>query len=250
MRHQDKHREEEIMSRMIGALILLSLLTVLACAKSTQRPLPATPPQVTVQEFTGPEQEWPPHPKGWTNIKSVPSTQIPAALTASLEPQIRQAAAQDPRVRSLLGERFTHISTHEAEPSKDEERRATGLPKTRVTFYSYSNNVAVETDMDGMAVTAVRHRESYQPPEGLDEITQAIKLATQDERLAQAVMGLHGHAIVTFLPKAHRHYGHRVLYVAFSKEGEESTQYAAVVDLTDQIVLTAGPAAGEERRER
>ncbi len=109
----------------------------------------------------------------------------------------------------MLGERFSYISTNEIELAKGQRRSSADLPKTRLTFFSYSNNVAVNTYLQGANVTEVRTKEAYQPPEGLDEIKVAVTLARQDGRLSGFVQNLEANAIVTFPQKDQPGFGHR-----------------------------------------
>ena len=230
------------------SVAIISLLLSTGCAKQPRlRELPAQPPPVTVQEFTGPREGWPPQPRGRTNVTSVPSTRIAGALTAELEGEIRASALHDARVRAALGERFGYVDTSESEPPKTAQGRAAQLA-TRVTFYSYTNNVAVEVDMRGRAVEAVRPRANYQPPEGAEEIKAAVDLARGNPRLARTVRDLTANAIVTFPAAGQPGHGHRVLYVAFSATGEEITRYYATVDLTAGKILASGPAATAKGR--
>lgn len=199
-----------------------------------------TPPEV---RFTGREEGWPPRPLGRTNVVGVPWTARPAALTESQEAGLRNTATQDTRVRTALGARFAYVTLAEVEPDKQRPLRAADALPVRLTFYSYTNNIAVEVLMRRGAVEGVTRREDYQPPEGADEIKAAIALAQDESRLAAFVKGMHATAIVTYPEQGHLGYGHRVLHVSFSAGGgeEEAPRYYALVDLTEQKVVTAGP---------
>lgn len=227
-------------------LLILFSLTLLALAGGCERPpkqvpLPEQPPKAAVLEFTGRAEGWPPQPKGVTDIALVPWEEIPGSLTDSLEAEIRQAALRDTRVRELLGDRFAYISTDEIELEKDRRRDPSQPLATRVTFFSHTNNVAVEVRMLGLNVENVARRQEYQPPEGSDEIATAIDLARRDDRLRDKVQGLNAAAILTFLGQGQPGADHRVLYVTFSKEEEDLPRYFALVDLTEGTVLSAGP---------
>ena len=235
-----------MMGRTLLVPFLLALLVFAGgCERSTKkRMLPEKPPKAVQLEFTGPEEGWPPRPKGRENVAEVPWREIRGSLTDALEAEIRQAALQDTRVRELLGERFAYISTDEIEPSKDRSHDASEPLATRVTFFSHSNNVAVEVLMQGPKVESVKRREMYQPPEGREEIELAVALARRDGRLLEKVAGMRGDAIIIFPEKDQPGYGHRILYVSFSKEDDDVPFYSAVVDLTEKQVLLAGSAAG------
>jgi hypothetical protein len=91
----------------------------------------------------------------------------------------------------------------------------------------------------------VRAIAGYQPPEGSDEINEAICLARSDIRIKDQVQLLSGHAIL--LPNSVEDigYGHRLMRVTFtdpSDTGDEKPAlFAAIVDLIDRQVLMARP---------
>lgn len=231
------------MEQTLLALFVLALV-MLAAGCQEKRALPEKPPEVHAIEFTGPEAGWPPKPKGQTNVTEVAWQEIPGSLTDSLEAAIRRAALQDTRVPNLLGARFAYISTDEIEPAEKRSRLPSEPLVTRVTFFSHSNNVAVEARLQGLRVDSAKTKEGYQPPEGKDEIEAAIALARRDDRLRDKVPNLSGDAILAFPEREQPGYGHRVLYVTFSIEEEDLPRYFALVDLTEPTVLSAGPITG------
>lgn len=235
----------------IGRMLLILFVLTLAVGcqqKIKQRQLPEEPPKEGVLEFTGPEEGWPPRPKDVTNVKEVPWEEIPGSLTDSLEAEIRQAALQDTRVRELLGDRFAYISIYEIELDKESERDPSKPLATKLTFFSHTNNVAVEVRIQGLKVDAVTTNERYQPPEGDDEIKEAIELAQNDSRLREEIKGLKANAILAFIAENQPGFGHRVLHVSFLQEEEDFPRFFAMVDLNDQKVLSAGPVPETERR--
>jgi len=199
--------------------------------------LPGKIPTVPAIEFTKVEEGWPPRPQGRTNESDVPWTQRPGAFTASQEAGLRQSALQDTQVRAALGERFAYITASEVEPDKARPRSAGEPIPVMLTFYSYSNNVAVEVHMSGQKVEKVNRREAYQPPEGAEEIKAAIALALQDPRAVESVRNMRATAIVTYREAATSEAGHRVLHVSFSTPPDYVPQYYALVDLTANKVL-------------
>jgi hypothetical protein len=96
--------------------------------------------------------------------------------------------------------------------------------------------------MRGLTVDSVRKREGYQPPEGDAEVEKAIALAQADPRLRGKLDGLTGGAIQITVPQGKPGYGRRVLEAIFAKEEEGIARYHAIVDLTSEKVLLAGPA--------
>ena len=205
-----------------------------------QEPLPQAPPKVPVVEVTGPEEGWPPQPKNVTNVTLVPWKEIRGSLTDSLEAEIRDAALQDRRVRRLLGKRFAYISTDEIEPRKSKRRDSTKPLATQVTFFSHTNNVAVEVTMRGTSVRVAKRKTKDQPAEGAEEIETAVALARSERRLEDKVQNLRGDAILIIVGKDQPGFGHRVLHVTFSKDDEDLPRYFAMVDLIDQKVISAG----------
>src|SRR5713101_7301166 len=222
-------------------LILTTVLAVMfpavvvGCRKTKQPQLPAKPPQVVRQEFTGPQEGFPPKVKGRTNVTAVAVQESNLRLTDALAVQTRDAALQDQRVRDLLGSRFVYIDTDEIEPEKGQT--LSGPLVTRVTFYSYANNVAVLVRMNGLKVESATRKDGYQPPQGRDEIKEAIALASRDSNLRDRLQGLTGHAILTHIQEGRPGYGHRILRVTFRNGDEDAPRYFANVDLTDQKVL-------------
>jgi len=230
---------------IITAVIMLTTLAA-GCRKEKQQALPAKPPQVASQQFTGPQEGFPPQVKGRTYVTAGAAEERAGTLTEALTVQTRAAALQDQSVRTLLGTRFAYIATDEIDPEKGQAINPNAALAARVTFFSYTNNVAVIVRMNGQKVESATRRDNYQPPEGNDEIKEAIELASRDPRLSNRLQGLTGHAILTLSKRASEH---RVLRVTFRQGDEDVPRFFANVDLTDQKVLSAG-SVGEENKER
>jgi hypothetical protein len=164
-------------------------------------------------------------------------TQRPGTFAESQEAGLRQAALQDTQVRAALGDRFGYITSSEVEPDKARPRGITEQIPVVLTFYSYSNNVAVEVQITGQKVEKVNRREGYQPPEGAEEVKAAIALALQDQRAAESVRNMRPTAILTYGESGREQQGHRVLHVSFSNPPDYVPQYYALVDLTANKVL-------------
>jgi hypothetical protein len=231
------------------ALLSLSMLlwSAAGCPGPKQQALPEKIPTPPVIEFTKLQEGWPPRPQGRTNVINVPWTAIAGALNATQEAEIHQAAVLDTRVQAALGARFGYITAAEVEPAKDHPRSANELLSVRLTFYSYTNNVAIQVLTRGKAVEQVERREGYQPPEGAEEIKAAIELAQRSPTLRGVVKNMRATAIVTHLQQREQPgYGHRVLHVSFSVEGEDAPRYYALADLTDHQIVAAGKPVAEE----
>lgn len=207
--------------------------------------LPREVPEVPVLEFTGPEGGWPPRPLYQEKVSQVRAEQIPGGLTDALEQHIRTVAAQDKHVQALLGERFDYINTDELDRGKDRRPNPSQPLATRVTFFSHTNNVAVEVRMLGSRVRSACNRPGYQPPEGDGEIENAIALARADKRLETEVRGLHADAILLPRDAEELGYGERLIWVVFTdaakSEAEKPALFTATVDITHQRVLNARP---------
>ena len=93
--------------------------------------------------------------------------------------------------------------------------------------------------MSGTSVRSVQRKEGYQPPEGAEEIATAIRLAQLDKRLRDKVSGWNSTGILTAIRKGKPGFGHRVLYVTFSRSDAGPPNYYAFVDLTEGRVLVA-----------
>ncbi len=226
-------------------LAAIAAAAVGGCQKPERKAaLPEETPEVAVLEFGGPEGGWPPLPIGAQNVTLVSSSEVPVTLTESLGAQLQQTALADTQVRQLLGERFVFVSADELESGKTERPQTAEDLATRLTFFSHTNNVAVEVRMLGSRVESVERKEGYQPPEGAEEIDLAVQLARRDSRIREKAADLEAAALVAFPQKDQPGYGNRVLYVSFSKAGEGLAEYMALVDLTAQKVLAAGPVAG------
>ncbi len=224
---------------------LAAFIALGSCAVQAPREVDPKPPGLTSSktvQVTGPEVGWPPKPKGVTMFTQVGDTPIPGSLTDAVEAQIRQAVVQDPAVRQALGSRFAFITIDEIEPPKGGRRDPAAPVPTRVTFFSHQNNVAVEVFTRGTRVERVLRRPDYQPPEGREEVQAAIALAERDPRLSGRLERVTGSAIRTQREPGKPGAGNRLLYVTFHEANEDLPRFFALVDLTLQQVLDAGPA--------
>jgi hypothetical protein len=228
-----------------GMAILVAMIAGVLYAsgcheKQKEKALPDKVPETPALKFEGPLAGWPPHPQDRTNVVNVPWKELPGILTATQIQNLRQAALQNAEVRTALGARYAYVTADPIEPGKEPDagKVAGGI---RMTFYSYANNIAVEVFMKETAVEKVVRREGYQPPEGPEEIRVATELAAREEHLRGKLKGLENTGLVTFPQEGQPGYGHRVLHINFTKNGNDVPSYYALVDLTEQKVLRAGP---------
>jgi hypothetical protein len=179
-------------------------------------------------------------------MRLLPVEPTPTALTPAFAARVSEVAATSPIVRRNLGDRFAFINAVLVD--EDKERGGELLPAEqqlgRVTFYSYSRNVAVRALVRAGEVLEVRDVEGFQPPESPEEIERAVRLAREDRRIAGLVRNLEGMAMVTEPGEGRPGSGHRVLYVSFAPAGTRTAEVMALVDLTDNRIIEAGPTPG------
>jgi hypothetical protein len=234
-------------SRILVLLSAVTILGVASCRRTENaQTLPTEVPRPPEIKFTGAAEGWPPRPQGRSEETLVNWTPRAQALTEAQVTEIQQLAVQNAQVHTALGQRFAFITAAEADPDKQQSQSANEPLPVRLTFYSYSNNIAVEVLMRGREVASVERKEGYQPPEGAEEIKVAIEMARRDSRIRAAVKDMSATAIVTYPEPKRPGYGHRILHVSFSGPNEDVPRYYALVDLTDQKILTAGVPAGKE----
>ena len=211
--------------------------------------LPAQVPSGHVLEFTADENPGHIKPKMAGSVVEAALTRSPnpdALLSPSDIAMQRTAAEADPRVTSLLGARWGFI---DADPVSPKGKLSFGCCRnaarfTRLTYFSYSNNVAVEVRLKDATVLQAVRIEGYLPPEGPHDVQRGIELARADPRLAGKVQDLQGHGLLMqpdrgFF-KNDPGYAHRVILITFSHGLSGDPKYWAQVDLTDDRVLDAG----------
>lgn len=210
-----------------------------------KKPLPLPQRIVHRLEFNDPADGSRMTPKDRSDIK--PANNAPETVTMDeVGLDLQPKALANTVVRNLLGTRYALISMTVTDAGhRMSQGCCTSSPsKTRLTFYSYSNNLTVDVEMKGDTVANVQRREGYLPMEGGEEIQEAIALARKDTRIGSALPGLEGHAILMQPGDGifwnDPGYGHRVFWVTFSQGRTGNPQYWAVVDLSEQKVLKAG----------
>lgn len=210
-----------------------------------KKPLPLPQRIVHRLEFNDPADGSRMTPKDRSDIK--PANNAPETVTMDeVGLDLQPKALANTVVRNLLGTRYALISMTVTDAGhRMSQGCCTSSPsKTRLTFYSYSNNLTVDVEMKGDTVANVQRREGYLPMEGGEEIQEAIALARKDTRIGGALPGLEGHAILMQPGDGifwnDPGYGHRVFWVTFSQGRTGNPQYWAVVDLSEQKVLKAG----------
>jgi hypothetical protein len=211
--------------------------------------LPDKVPASHVFQFTGDDTAGHHRPKmaGMVADAGVKrATNEGAVLTSSEVAALRRAAEGDRRVAALLGKRWAFIDADRLPPEGKVSFGCCrdGSSMTRLAYYSYSQNVAVEVRMKDTNVLSVSRVEGYQPPEGQQDVQRGIELAKADPRLVGKVEQLQGHGLLMQPDRGFFRndpgYAHRTIWITFSKGQDGDPKYWAVVDLTDDKVLEAG----------
>jgi hypothetical protein len=122
---------------------------------------------------------------------------------------------------------------------------------SRVYVVNYSNNVLLEISVEDGQFQSIVERGVHEYPETAAEIAQAITMARAADELRDNVGELSAHAILRVPSDSERKdNGHRCLWVMFTERDDPSCElpvlYQALVDLTDLVVVGAGPSAGQE----
>jgi len=199
---------------------------------------PITEPRARTPEFSGSDQGWPPKTVDVTDVREVQFRSMGDHLNDDLEERLRRAALRNPQVRDAVGERFGYIDTDETEPLKVRKGERPSGTHTRLSFFSHSRNVEVEVEMRGFLVVRVSDKEGGEPPEGEDEIRAAVGIAKRDPRLQAEVRDLAAAAILATVNDDHPAARHRLLHVTFRRPGAYMPLHNALVDLTEEQVIT------------
>lgn len=214
-----------------------------------KKPLPAQIPTRHVLEFTADEAPGHIKPKMAGTVSDAAITRSPnqaAVLSESDIAGLRKTAEADPRVASLLGTRWGFIDADRVPPKGKVSFGCcqTTARFTRLTYFSYSNNVAVEVQLKDTTVLQASRTEGYLPPEGPQDVQRGIDLARADQRLAGKVQDLQGHGLLMQPDRGFFRndpgYAHRVIWITFSQGQGGDPKYWAQVDLTEDRVLDAG----------
>jgi hypothetical protein len=200
-----------------------------------------------VLEFTGPEKGWPPDVAGAEKIEILPLKFSPNSITSAFEARISEIASSSDLAQKALGERYSFIEVNAAETPKDgdgEKIQALEQSPVKAIFYSYSRNVAVQATVRAGEVLQVQDLDGYQPPESQEEIMRAAKLAAEIPAIKDIQSAYEFRGLLTEAGEGQAGAGHRLIYVSYQKPGTANVEYFALVDLTDNIVLDSGKAAG------
>jgi hypothetical protein len=169
-------------------------------------------------------------------------------LTLVVKPDRLQAlqkmAARAPAVKKLLGEKFIPIGVRVAEDAKEKTRT------TIATFYSYSNQTAVEAVLTGSGRLVRCDDFRYQPAATDEEIAQAVSIARRSLRKQDGWSDdlSAGVIAVTDDEPTSRDYGRRLMDVRFFRPDERVAQFMALVDLEKAKINRSGSVRNEGER--
>ncbi|ANY83985.1 hypothetical protein BB934_37580 (plasmid) [Microvirga ossetica] len=199
-----------------------------------------TPKEPTIR-FTGPDDGWPPKPCDQRNVNQVASAPISDLPSDDAIAEIVKAVLDNERVRLFIGERYSYIGADLLNFRKSYMRDPERRPQVQLLFYSYTNRVAVEVITLGQEVEKVLTLKDYQPVEGLEEVREAIQIASNDKRLKDKVRNLDAHGILLPLSVEQGIDEGRLIWVTFTDiattDEELPALFAAIVDLIEQKVV-------------
>ena len=154
--------------------------------------------------------------------------------------RLERKARTHPEANRALGNRSTRITVI------DREDKTTGKKTTQLVFFSRDKNATVEVDFDNEQIQTVRSIPAweYQPEITDEEATEAAELARTyflNQGFAKAGSMI-AYSILTYKPRASKPAGAgffdtRVLYVSFHQHHDAPPEFAAWVDLTNQLIL-------------
>lgn len=162
-------------------------------------------------------------------------------LTPELIRRAQVLVLTDDRVRERLGHsRYMLTGTS--------LRTVKGAPGVVVvTGYNYTENRAIEIylDQEVQRVDEIIDVD-YQPAPHREEVEYAVALARGDDRLRERLsVDLEGTAIlVSPVNPEDKYYFHRMFDVRFGRPDERLPLYRALVDLSSETVIEAGPVEG------
>ena len=186
---------------------------------------------------------WPPQVRGSTNAvvhSNIEQENTGRAIAGARMDRLEQKAKTHREANRALGNRSTRITVI------DREDKTTGKKTTQLVFFSRDKNATVEVDFDNEQIQTVRSIPAweYQPEITDEEATEAAELARTyflNQGFAKAGSMI-AYSILTYKPRASKPAGAgffdtRVLYVSFHQHHDAPPEFAAWVDLTNQLIL-------------
>lgn len=221
--------------RFVSSATVKPSTTVTACANKSQIPRRASPPD-TLPGFTRlPNGEVLPPTEEGIAIESEP---VEFSMTGEMEQEYRVTAERDAAVMKLLGQRFAFSYSDTVDPPKGQEPDSIHV---KLWFFSHTHSTSVWVRMKNGAVEESGEVAELFLPEGADEVLAAVELARKHPALAGRVNDLEGGGMAALLPADSPWRSLRVIDVRFF-DASRVSHYVAMVDLTNERVLEAGPA--------
>jgi hypothetical protein len=116
---------------------------------------------------------------------------------------------------------------------------------SRLIIYNYTDDLAldVRVDLHNLQIISVAQLR-YQPPLSFKELDHAIQLAKEDDRMSGWLTAeLRATGILVTQPENNQDRQHREVLVLFASPNERSSQYWALVDLSNDTSRKVGQVA-------
>jgi hypothetical protein len=192
------------------------------------------PPAVNV-EYVKSTDGSPPAIKGATNVRQIEAAET-LLFTAEQLNALDTLARNNDAIKAQLGDRASLLQSYYLEDKAEPSRRITNL-----TYYSYSNNYAVEVQVENQRVLKNEILRDFQPPATREEIAKAVSIALENPEIRAAAGQLTSHGIVSYRKFTNREIAnHRIIYVSFSRKESDNIEYFAYVDLIQNNIIEHG----------
>jgi hypothetical protein len=178
------------------------------------------------------------------DIEPFVSERVGGPIRADALAAVRDVAFSHERMQRRRQGRMVEIGlTHRGKPDRDEAQTLLYV------MYDYDANVAVEVTLDARGKKIIDVTESAdQPAPVQEEVERAIRMAAADDRIRSDVSELQGSAIlVSPVDPLASDYGHRQFDVRFGCADERRPRFAALVDLSTDLVVRVGDPCGANR---
>lgn len=220
--------------RFVSSATIRPSTAVTACANKVETARRAPPPDALPGFTRLPNGEVLPPTEEGIAIESEP---VEFGMTGEMEQEYRVAAERDAAVMKLLGPRSAFSFSDTVDPPKGQEPDSIHV---KLWFFSHTHSKSVWVTMKNGVVEESGAVADLFLPEGADEELAAVDLARKHPALAGRVNDLEGGSMAALLPADSPWRSLRVMDVRFFDAGRVS-HYVAMVDLTNERVLEAGP---------
>lgn len=233
-------------------------LTAPASSHAPELPIVPGHPTGHVKHPAG--NKWPPEPAGLTGVRNF-SDPTEAARQRSDDDshftRIENLLRRQRQITWLSGRQLTRLSieTSTAKPDNSTQALAEAAPGTsaspsvastaerRLNFFDRQSNqtVTVRESATGQTSVSTTPASTYQPEITAGETAEAVTLARQhfSRQGVTRVQALKGFGILAYKPTGNGFYATRVIYVSFHHNSDSPPEYVALVDLSQQSILSA-----------